>query len=116
MARSASEEAETGNLLNNISSHRTLCRARRQTCSVRGTARSTIAEELRQENRLEQKQRLPINHEAKLRPPGRRLLQRDIYSILFAEALSEDAQEYLLTAPLPLAWSLPPNGSPGIRE
>lgn len=83
---------------------------------MRGPARSTIAEELRQENRLEQKQRLPINHEAKLRPPGRRLLQRDIYSILFAEALSEDAQEYLLTAPLLLAWSLPPNGSPGIGE
>lgn len=64
---------------------------------------STIVEELRQENLSEQKQRVPINHEAKLRPPGRLLLQRDIYIILFAEARSEKAQEYLLAAPLLLA-------------
>ena len=116
MAPSASEETETGNLLNNISLHRTLCRARRQTCTLWAMACNTIVEELRQENLFEQKQRLPINHEAKLRPTGRLLLQRDIHSILFAEAHSENAQEYLLAAPLFLAPSLPPNGSPGIRE
>lgn len=71
VARGASEETETGNLFSNTSSPRTLCRARRQARSVRSTAHSTIAEELRQENLFEQKQRLPINHEAKPRPPGR---------------------------------------------
>lgn len=52
--------------------------------TVQGMTCSPIIEELRQENLFEQKQRVPINHEAKLRPAGRLLLQRDIYSILFA--------------------------------
>lgn len=50
-----------------------------------GMTCSTIVEELKQENLSAQKPRIPINHEAKLRPRGRApLLRRDIYSILFA--------------------------------
>lgn len=37
-------------------------------CTVRGMTCSTIVEELRQENLSAQKQRIPINHKAKVRP------------------------------------------------
>ena len=43
-------------------------------CAVWGMACSITVEELRQENLSEQKQRIPINHQAKVRPNGGLLL------------------------------------------